>query len=258
LRSCEGCSRTGGTQLNRTTREGGLIIRTARPGESSIALPSLAPDGERAPGHRVPLRFRTPTGPRFAWDFPARWVETFFPLQYESGPHDFLPIARSWSLADLLDQQGGLTLSLDCSNLYLILQRTSPAPGILDIHLIPGLLHLMGWTPETPLILESLTGFDPRARSDALTIRQTRSTRSPALAWDGLKRVARVKPSWLKRLLPRHYDPSSADESPGVDDWFDWDDATLERPDTAVVGFRDLNIHADALAFNVTLPADPF
>ena len=245
-------------ELDRASLTGKLIIRRARPDEPSIVLPDFVTDEDRAFPDPLPLYLRTPKGPRFEWSFPTRWVETFFPLQFETVAREFFPVDYSRSLAVLLDQEGELILALDGSKLYLILQRTRPYPGTLDVRLIPGLFHFMGWSPETPLVLESASRFNPAVKSDVLTIRRTDPGETPSLAWDGRKMAVEVPPRWLKQLLPRHHDPSRAEGSPYTEEWFELAEVELTHPDTSVVRFNAIEIRSDALSFEVTLPADPF
>lgn len=258
--------------LDRRTREGALLIRRANADEPAIKLrrghyerkqnprPRLFPDG--------------PDGPDFEWPFPAEWVETFFPLEYIPGPGApvFMEPDRSWLLSDLPDRGGPLAIRLDCSLLEFRLQRTAPVAHTLDVHLPPGVLHLMGWSSSTPLTLTSASGFDPSTPDDVLTIRRA-NPGEPALSWDGAKFIGAPNPSWLDRYFPGLHDntegtPPQDPHAVPADSAPDCGDADVvklpgqstpdeeisfedQERDTFCVHFRDFQLGHDSLSFAI-------
>lgn len=150
--------------------EGKLIIRRGRPGEVAFIL------GEPPDLSKANCEWSTIAemhGPHFEWAFDIPWVEAFFPGDYDPETHDFnSQTERSWPLGAILGQEGQIELPLGPEELFLYLQRTSPGPTALDVHLIPGLMARRGWSPRTPLVLESESGFDPFAAEDVLSIRE--------------------------------------------------------------------------------------
>lgn len=232
--------------LDRGTREGGLIIRRAAPGEPAIKL--RKGHYRRKPNPHWKHFPDGPDGPDVEWPCPPEWVETFFPQEYLPGPGPavFAPPSRRWMLYDLLDQRGQVAVSLDCSFLEFRLQRTDPAVPALDVHLPLGVLHLMGWSPSTPLALISETGFDPFAEADTLTIRRSHPGESD-LTWDGDKFVAELSPAWLDRFFPGLHD-NSEEAFPDEDDsWQDWP----EERDTLRVPYCDFGLGPDSLSFAI-------
>ena len=191
--------------LDRRTREGGLIIRRATADEPAIKL--RRSHYERRRSAHSPHFPDGPDGPDVQWPFPPEWIEGFFPLEYIPGPGPplFANPDRQWSLRDLLDQRERVVVSLGCSLLELRMERTDPNVPTLDVHLPAGVLHLMGWSPATPLALTSRSGFDPSAPDDILTIRRA-SPRASNLAWDGAKFLFAPDQTWLDRYFPGLHD----------------------------------------------------
>jgi hypothetical protein len=206
--------------LDRDTQQGGLVIRRAIADKPSLKLRRAHyerrkhPYTELFPGCPIPdgLQFG-PDGPVVEWPFPPEWIETFFPLEYIPGPGApiFNEPSRTWLLRDLLDQRDQVVVSIDCSYLEFRLQRTDPNVPTLDVHLPAGVLHLMDWSPSTPLALTSGSGFDPSAPEDLLTIRRSLPSECN-LAWDGAKFIATPGPKWLDRYFPGLHD--NAEELP--------------------------------------------
>lgn len=199
--------------------EGKLIIRKAEPGELALIL-------------KGPLFFSLsdregidPTevhGASFEWGFPFPWVEMFFPGRYDDESPDFnSTTTRWWRLTDVLGQAGQIELTLDPDELFLYLQRTSPAPMSLDLHIAPGLLALKDWLQRTPLVLESATDFDPFTTEDVLTIRECSLGEEPNLRPARAGYVADVNPLWLSRFFPDHHNvserPDYGDVTTGLD-----------------------------------------
>lgn len=238
--------------LDRRARRGGLIIRRANPEEPAITLE--AANYVPRPNHYThPALPVGPDGPDIRWQFPGEWVATFFPHLYLDGGECYRELDRDWPLSDLLGQRDRITLSLDCSDLDFPLRRTDTAAPTLDVHLQPGLLHLMNWSPTTPLALESESGFDPFAQEDTLTIRETTPDQSN-LVWDGAKFVVDLSPIWLDRFLPSHHDPAELDDALDQEAWVAIDEERRRFPDTLVVGFQDAEIGPGTLSFQVAHP----
>ena len=206
--------------LDRGTRAGGLLVRRANRDEPAIKLRRehyvrrTHPFAHRFPGRPLPEGIQYgPDGPAIDWPCPVEWIETFFPMEYIPGPGApiFIEPDRQWLLRDLQDQQERVVVSLGCSLLEFRLQRTDPTAPTLNIHLPPGVLHLMGWSPRTPLALTSAKGFDPSTPENLLTIRRSLPDESN-LAWDGAKFIASPGPDWLARYFPAFHD--NAEELP--------------------------------------------
>ncbi len=268
------------TALDRVTREGGLVVRRAAPGEPGIILESAHyerrrhPYADLYPGRPLPdhLQFG-PDGPDVEWPCPPEWIETFFPLEYipGAGAPIFNEPDRSWLLRDLTDQREPLVIRLNCSHLEFRLQRTDPAAPTLDVQLPPGVLHLMDWSPATPLALTSASGFDPSAPEDVLTIRRA-SPRESNLTWDGAKFIGSPSPAWLDRYFPGlHDNTENSPQNPGTiptdhdddhndpdfvrfpeqassDREFSFDD---EERDTFCVHYRVFQLGQDSLTFAI-------
>jgi len=267
--------------LDRCTREGGLVVRRIAPGEPGIVLESAHyerrrhPYADLYPGRPLPdhLQFG-PDGPDVEWPCSPEWIETFFPLEYIPGPGSpiFIEPDRRWLLRDLLDQRERVVVSLGCSLLEFRLQRTDPDAPTLDVHLPPGVLHLMDWSPATPLALISASGFDPSASDDTLSIRRA-CPGKPKLTWDGSKFISSPDPVWLDRYFPGQHDNTAeippqhphempSDPDPDHND-FDVVKFSGQSPhkrefsladqgrDTFCVHYRDFQLGQDSLSFAI-------
>ena len=92
--------------------EGTIIIRKANPGEIALVLPELPPTPPES-GTRIHHFGPQTMGPAFEWCFPSEWVETFFPGYHDSVDGEFISFtARTWKLADILDQAEHMKLRL--------------------------------------------------------------------------------------------------------------------------------------------------
>ena len=267
--------------LNRGTRAGGLVVRRATSNEPAIKLRQdhyvrrTHPFADLYPGRPLPEGTQYgPDGPAIDWPCPAEWIETFFPKEYIPGPGAlvFIEPSRTWLLRDLQDQQERVVVSLGCSLLEFRLQRTDPTAPTLNIHLPPGVLHLMGWSPRTPLALTSAKGSDPSTPEDLSTIRRSLPDESN-LAWDGAKFIATPCPAWIDRYLPGLHDnaaelppqgptpvPTDPEGDPGDPDVVKLHDQPPherelsfddEERDTFCVHYRDFQLGQDSLSFAI-------
>ena len=240
--------------LDRATGEGKLILRRANPGEPSLTLQDPGPLQSRDDHWRqvVPPEVH---GTDFSWSFPTHWVETFFPGFLSGPPYEVnSQTDYSWSLYDLLDQREQLELSLGVGDLFFYLQRTSHLPTRLDVHLIPGVLHRMGWSPSTPLVIDSESGFNPFASEDALTIRVGSTGGSPDLVWGGAHFEADVSPIWLNRFFPDIHDPDGPSSAEEWDHEIDRDDDPGDDRDIFHVPPGGIEFGPDAVSFVIDQP----
>ncbi len=258
--------------LDRVTREGGLVVRRTTRDEPSI---KLRHDHYQRKDNPYARHFPDgPDGPDIEWPCPPEWIETFFPLEYIPGPGApiFIEPDRTWLLRDLFDQRESVIVSLGCSYLEFRLQRTDPDAPTLDVHLPPGVLHLMDWSPATPLALTSAGGFDPSAPDDILTIRRACPDGSN-LSWDGAKFIGSPSPTWLDRYFPGLHDnrgeiPSKDSGTMPNDDDDDHDNPDFvkfsglappdrefsfgeEERDTFCVHYREFRLGHDSLSFAI-------
>jgi hypothetical protein len=90
----------------------------------------------------------------------------------------------------------------------------TPTPPILDIHLVPGLVHTKRWSRVTSLLLESAVVFHPSATRDRLTIRECRLGEKPNLVPTADNFTASINQDRLNRFLPDIYDPSARVHDP--------------------------------------------
>ena len=194
-------------------------------------------------------------------------------MEYIPGPGApiFIEPFRTWLLRDLQDQREQVVVSIDCSYLEFRLQRTDPNLPNLDVHLPAGVLHLMGWSPSTPLALTSGNGFDPSAPEDLLTIRRV-SPEESNLAWDGAKFIASPSPTWLDRYFPGLHDntaelppqdppptPTDPERDPDAPDLVRFPSQPPSEPDhplddedrdTFCVHYRDFQLEPDSLSLH--------
>ena len=259
--------------LDRRTGGGGLVVRRATADEPSIKLRRDHYQRKDNPyAGLIPDAHDGPDGPDVEWPCPPEWIESFFPMEYIPGPGApvFIEPSRTWLLRDLLDQRDEVVVFIDCSYLEFRLQRTDPNVPTLDVHLPAGVLHLMDWSPSTPLALTSGTGFDPSATEDLLTIRRSLPGESN-LAWDGAKFIASPSPDWLARYFPGFHDneeeiphkhphemPSNPDPDCGNPDLIKFQGpAPPEREfidedrDTFCVHYRDFQLGQESLTFAI-------
>jgi len=217
--------------------EGKIIIRKARPGELAFLLGEPPIIAERDFEGFVGMEYH---GSKFEWCFPEPWVESFFPGDYDADDHDFNSQTQYvWMLSTVLREEGRIVLPLGPEYLFLYIQRTTPTPTTLDIHLIPGVLHLMGWSRSTPLVLESASGFDPFADEDQLTIREPSLGEEPNLTVWADRWTVEVNPLWLDRFLPDVFDDSEVEDPPA-------------HRDTIVVDYGEMTREGHSLSFPVT------
>ena len=237
------------------SHEGKLIIRKAEPGEFALILGELP---EMREGDCEGIASDEVHGLHFEWHFPASWNEWYFPGRYDDEDGDFNSTTeRCWPLVAILGQVGQIKLPLGPEELFLYLQRTSPSPTTLDVHLIPGLMHQMGWSTRTPLVLESDSGFDPFASEDVLTIRENSLGEEPNLDPAKDRFVAEVNPLWLDRFFPDHFYPSGGKERDRGELGPDEDEdhpAVGSQRHTVVVGYAELSTKAYALSLRIALP----
>jgi len=235
--------------------KGKIIIRRARPGELALLLgePPVLPEPDFESSLSLELH-----GPKFEWRFPVPWVEAYFPGDYNPDVYDFNSrTERWWPLTDIHGQTDQIELLLGPEKLFLYLQRTSPTPTTLGLHLPPGLLHLMGWARSTPLVLESSTDFDPFSTEDVLTIRENCLGEEPNLYARSERYAVDVNALWLNRFFPDVYDPTDSPELGKSEDQYppgqEGDDQSVYR-DTFVVAYPDMISRGHALSFEIIPP----